>query len=196
MKIREIDTSSESETVLAIASAYQQAFGHAPWNEGYMCPTCKSKYSLSYQTTHCSQCGSADELVEYWPTDKILGDFHTEMRNPGSICLVAERETEVVGFAWGYDLTMCEEASSKLCSPNLHTLVSGNVFYLDEIAVVPKYQGKGIGKKLMSAITPTQGKITLLRTLAESPMQHLASSLGLCKIMSISEERVIMGIGL
>lgn len=196
MKIRNIDTSREPETVLAIASAYQQAFGYAPWNEGFTCQKCKFKYPLSYSDRHCSQCDTTDELVEYWPKDRVLSDFRSEMRNQGSLCVVAEEKSEVVGFAWGYDLTMCEETSYKLDSPNLHTLVSGKIFYLDEIAVIPTRQGKGVGKRLMEAIIPAGNKVALLRTLAKSPMQYLASSLGWREIMSISQERIIMTTGL
>ncbi len=196
MKIRNIDTSREPETVLAIASAYQQAFGHAPWNEGFICQMCSSKYPLSHPSKHCSQCDNTDGLAEYWPKDKILHDFSAEMSNQGSVCVVAEEKSEVVGFAWGYNLTISKESSRKLNSPNLHTLVSGNILYLDEVAVVPAYQGKGVGKKLMEAITPTGDKVALLRTLEQSPMQHLALNLGWRKIVSISEGRIIMATNL
>jgi GNAT superfamily N-acetyltransferase len=189
MKIREINPFKDTATVSGILHAYQHAFGHAPWNEGFTCTACTSTYPLSHLEKHCARCGGL--LKEYWPEDRILHDFNTEMRNPGSTCIVAEEHTSVIGFAWGYGLTINQGTSDKLDAPNLHTLLSGNLFYLDEIAVLPVYQGKGIGRKLMEKITP-RDKPALLRTLRKSPMQRLASSLGWSDTMSISKDRVIM----
>lgn len=195
MKIRRvIDLSSELATVSGIASAYQQAFGHAPWNEGYKCLHCKAQYSLTHTSGQCTNCSNMTPLEEYWPKHRVIQDFNLEMNNPDSHCYIAEENDEVIGFAWGYRVTMCEDASARLHAPNLHSIVSGNAFYLDEIAVVPTHQGRKIGRSLMENIITWNYKTSLLRTLEDSPMQRLATSLGWKRIISIPKGRIIMSV--
>lgn len=193
MKIKKVPNSPEPKTLHNIAYAYQQAFGHAPWNEGYTCSRCSAKYPLNLNPTECTNCGPNGKIEEYWPQDKIIHDFCREMNRPDAICFVAEDNNNVVGFAWGYMVSMCKKTSSRLHAPSLDSIVNGDVFYLDEIAVIPTYQGRGIGKQMMEKITPKY-KTSLLRTLASSPMQRLARSMGWQTIMEIQGNRVIMSV--
>lgn len=195
MNIRQvIDPLNETETVSNIACAYRQAFGHTPWNEGYRCPCCNAHYPLTYIPQGCRNCEYRGQLEEYWPHHQVKQDFEVEMKKTGATCFVAEEVSEVVGFAWGYALSMCKKTSAYLHAPNLHTVIEGEIFYLDEIAVIPPYQGKKIGRELMRRIITQKYPTSILRTLEDSPMQRLALSLGWQTVMRISKSRIIMSV--
>lgn len=198
MKIERIDPFLRPELVAAIVSAYQQTFGDTPWNEGYKCPICSFTTALNQLSLHCPRCherGKSILMVEYWPSHQILSDFYQEILRPDSLCLVAKEEEKVVGFTWGYQITIHPQIDGHLEAPGLHELVSGEFFYLDEVAVLPTHQRKGIGKKLIQFIFATQPhpKI-ILRTLDDSQMSRLINCLGGKTIMPISRDRVIMSL--
>ncbi|MCX6797964.1 MAG: GNAT family N-acetyltransferase [Candidatus Falkowbacteria bacterium] len=198
MKIEKIDPFRQVELVGAIILAYQQTFGQAPWNEGYKCPICNLTLSLNERQTCCPDClnkGKSVLMVKYWPTSKVLSDFYQEMSKPDSLCLVAKGDEEILGFSWGYQISINPEIDAHLEAPGLHKLVSGNYFYLDEVAVLPQYQGKGIGRNLIKQLFENQPyKRIILRTLKESQMSNLIISMAGEIILPISRDRVIMSV--
>lgn len=198
IRIERIDPFQQVELVNAVALAYQQTFGQAPWNEGYKCPICDLTLALSEEQDYCPRCSAKGNMVflaEYWPIDKVLSDFYREMSKPDSLCLVALRDEEIVGFTWGYQVSIDESIDDYLEAPNLHRLVSGNFFYLDEVAVLPKYQGKGIGRSLINQLFENQPyKKILLRTLKESQMSNLINSMQGETVLPISRDRIIMSL--
>ena len=197
MEIKKVSVLSEPYSVWEIASAYSEAYGRSPWFEGYVCPVCRSSFGLDKELTICPKCMTEEKLInliEYWPKSKIISDFYTENTKDGSICLVAKKKGNIVAFAWGYPLKISPESSNKIDAPGLENKITDSeVFYLDECAVLPKYQFQGIGKSLVKEFLRLQPRDKMfLRTLADSPMQKLVENLNGKKIMAISEGRVIM----
>ena len=182
--------------VKKIASVYQQSFGGEPWNEGYLCPLCESVFARTPVLNTCPKCAEQFMkilVVEYWPMNKVILDFYHEMKKPNPICLVAQSDSKVVGFAWGYQISAHQDLDSHLDAPDLHRLLHGDFFYLDECALTPHYQGRGIGKLLVNQIFHEQreGRV-LLRTMNESRMCNLIKNMGGEVVQHISRNRVIM----
>lgn len=186
----------DAATVSSIVAVYRQVFADAPWHEAYMCPLCKSSYGKNYLKKVCDAClqdGHHILLVEHWPTYKVIRDFYKEMVKPHAVCVVARSEEGLVGFAWGYRMELDAEASSHLDAPQIHESLHGSYFYIDEVALLLPYRGKGIGKNLVQAIIrgQEQGRV-LLRTLHQSPMENLVHGVGGTIVQHISDDRVIM----
>lgn len=198
VRIEKIDAFRQTELVNAVALAYQQAFGQAPWNEGYQCPICQKTIALGGEKIYCPSClekGDKVFLAEYWPIDKILSDFYREMSKPNSLCLVAMLGGEVIGFTWGYQISIDKAIDDYLEAPGLHQLVAGNFFYLDEVAVLPQYQGRGIGRNLINQLFENQPfQKIILRTLKDSQMSNLVNSMQGETVLQISRDRIIMSL--
>ncbi len=196
MKIEVMNPFQQHNIVGKVVSAYQKVFGGEPWKEGYKCPICGTEVPLNFENEVCPACagdGKSILLIESWPASKVTSDFYKEMSKPEALCMVAEKENDVVGFAWGYKICITSETDTYLDAPNVHKLVAGEVFYLDEVAVLPEYQGMGIGKSIVKEIFSAQKhKTILLRTLADSPMFYLTKKMGGKVILNISRGRVIM----
>ena len=196
MKIEVINPFKQHDVVENVVFAYQKVFGGEPWKEGYKCPICEKEVSLIFESKFCPVCQSDEKsilLVESWPKSKVVSDFYREMSKPEALCLVANKRQGVIGFTWGYKINITHETDAYLDAPNIHKLVTGEVFYLDEVAVLPEYQSKGIGKRLVKEIISNQKhKTILLRTLADSPMFYLTKNIGGKVILNISRGRVIM----
>lgn len=184
------------EMINDIARAYQQTFAGYPWFEGYKCPVCGKGFPLSHTEKTCAMCSTTEKqvlLVDYWPSSTIVSDFNKEMAKPGAICVVANVNEEIIGFTWGYNVLGSPDLDSRLDAPSLHQRHSGKYFYLDEVAVVPDYQGKGVGRKLIAKIICMQlHEQILLRTKEDGPMFNLVLKIGGEVIQRISRERVIM----
>lgn len=186
------------EMINDIARAYQQTFAGYPWFEGYKCPVCGKGFHLSHTEKTCAMCSTTEKqvlLVDYWPSSTIVSDFNKEMAKPGAICVVANVNEEIIGFTWGYNVLSNTDLDSHLDAPSLHQRHNGKYFYLDEVAVVPNYQGKGVGRKLIAKIICMQlQEQILLRTKEDGPMFNLVLKIGGEVIQRISRERVIMKI--
>jgi GNAT superfamily N-acetyltransferase len=202
ISVQLFDPTSDPETVAGIVSCYQQAFGGAPWNEGYRCPRpeCGKIFPLSEPGPLCPSCiaeGNAVQLVEFWPAEKVASDFACEMKKPGALCFVAKDEDRVVGFIWGYRIVIDEHIDDYLESPGLSRLISGTFFYIDDVAVAPKYQGRGIGKELVARVLhESAGRNILARTLDQSRMFHILERLHGKTVLRITRDRVIMAVSL
>jgi len=196
MKIRKINPFTQPQMVEEIASVYQQSFGGEPWNEGYLCPVCKKIFARAPQIETCTVCRERSQIilmVEYWPISKIVSDFYSEMQKPDPICVVAQLDEVVIGFAWGYRVSANPDIDEHLDAPNLNQSLCGDFFYLDECAIVPNYQGKGIGKLLVFRILrEQQQKQILLRTMDNSRMCSIIKNMGGETIQKISRGRIIM----
>lgn len=196
MEIRHVYCLSQPNTVLQIVMVYRQTFGDYPWYEGYICPVCKFITPITERTILCPRCqeeGGLINMVEFWPESRVMTDFYGENLKEGAICFEALDGVRTIGFAWGYPMEINQESANKIEAPDLTKIYLQEVFYLDECAVLPVYQGRGIGKGLVEKILKEQPyDLMILRTLEGSPMQHLVEKLGGRKLMSISEGRVIM----
>ncbi len=191
IKMVTLDCSVVSDVTL-MAQAYREVFGNDPgWREGYKCPACCSTFLLSSSPVTCPDC--KEPLVECWPINQIISDFNNEMAKPESICVLAKSDDKIVGFAWGYVVNVDQSLSEHFGAPDLYRLISGNFFYLDEIAVLVEYQGIGIGMRLLRNLLQKQSQPkVLLRTLDESVMCHLARKMGGEIACSISRGRIMM----
>lgn len=198
MNIEKINPFEQPEVVKEIVSVYREVFGGPPWNEGYRCPVCGKIVSLNKKIDLCSSCqrqGKKVLMVEYWPENRVLVDFYGEMLKPASLCLVAKEKEAVVGFIWGYEIGVNEKLDVYLEAPGLSKIISGNFFYLDDVAVLPEYQNRGIGGKLVSELCRNQSyKKILLRTLADCPMFKLIIHRRGKVVLPISRNRVIMSV--
>lgn len=130
---------------------------------------------------------------EIWDPAIVLRDFQREMEKTEAICMVAEVDATVIGFTWGYRVEVNNEFGLHLQAEGLHQLISGDHFYLDEVAVIPKIQGTGVGKRLVHEIFGQQkvGR-KLLRTKRDSRMHKLIMHMGGQVQQEISEGRIIM----
>jgi GNAT superfamily N-acetyltransferase len=196
MDILTIKPFESPDTVREIADVYRKSFGGPPWNEGYLCPVCGRSYPLSTKENTCSACTELSKsilLVERWTISRVISDFYHEMTNPDPICAIVRSDARVIGFAWGYAVFSGPDLDTHLDAPGLHESLRGRYFYLDECAVDPDFQGKGIGKSLFRYIIRKQSQPNaLLRTKNQSPMFYLTEKEGGRTIRHISDERVIM----
>jgi len=184
-----------------IARVYKEVFGSEPWNEGYKCQECvnDNSYPLSFSEKFCPKCslvGKKVKLSEYWPIPHIIADFKKEMSKVGAVCYLAHERDSVIGFAWGYEILVDESVNEYLEAPGLHSIISQDKYlYLDEVAVLPKYRGSGIGKMLVKSICDGSDlKPILLRTKNNSPAFRMFSGFGGKVVLEITRERVIMTI--
>ena len=197
MKFSTINAFSQTSMVKAIAKVYQLSFGGEPWNEGYMCPICSKGFPRTLDKKVCDVCVENSReilLIDYWSMNKIITDFYREMSKPDAKCVVVQNVDLVVGFAWGYRITMNPEIDKHLDAPNVHTRLNhDDYFYLDECALLPSNQAKGIGKLLVSYIFQQQTqKQVVLRTKNNSRMCSIIKQMGGRVIQHISNDRVIM----
>jgi len=200
INVRKIEPLTEPEVVLAVADIYRKSFAGAPWFEGYICPVCRTVVPLEHENKLCSHCikeGKSILLIERWPLRNVINDLYSEMTKPDAVCTIATDSTgKIIGFAWGYRIEVDEEMASHLEAPELHIRTGrGPFFYLDEVALLPDCQAKGIGKILTRYTYDHQpyGHI-LLRTKKDSRMHHLTLGSGGFVIQEISDDRVIMGL--
>jgi GNAT superfamily N-acetyltransferase len=196
MDILSIKPFESPDTVREIADVYRKSFGGPPWNEGYLCPACGRTYPLSAKEDLCPACAERSNsilLAEHWPIGRVISDFYHEMTKSDSICVIARSGGHVIGFAWGYAVLSGPDLDMHLDAPGLHESLCGRYFYLDECAVAPDFQGKGIGKTLLREILDrrTEDRV-ILRTKDRSPMFYLTEKEGGRTIRHISDERVIM----
>ena len=186
------------ETVRGIVAVYRQAFGGEPWNEGRVCPVCGETFSLTRAEVWCPSCAARQEsviLADYWPASKVMSDFYREMKKPEALCLVAKDGDKVVGFIWGYKIIVDEHIDEYLEAPGLSRLIGGEFFYLDDAAVLPEYQRKGIGKNLIAHMLRMRpGENILARTLDQSQMFRILTDFRGKTVLRISRNRVIMAI--
>jgi GNAT superfamily N-acetyltransferase len=196
MQIIRINPFEQPETVEAVAAVYQESFGGEPWNEGYLCPVCERVFARTSGMRICPACREQSRtvlVVERWPMSTIISDFYREMEKPDSICAIAQSDGQVIGFSWGYRISADPDLDRHLDAPDLHKSLQGDFFYLDECALMPSWQGRGIGKLLVNYILCEQRqKWVLLRTMNDSRMCNLIKHMGGEIIQYISRRRIIM----
>ncbi len=185
-----------------IALVYQEAFGGEPWNEGFICPVCKTSRALDDKMPlYCVHCKKNDgrlvKILEYWSVDKILSDFYQEMLRPGAICTVKRDGLKITAFAWGYEVENNASLDEHLEAPGLCNAVGDEFLYLDECAVIPEWQGRGCGSWVLKNFMHEASKVgrdVLLRTMKNSVMHKLVVKFGGKVVQDISCGRVIMKI--
>lgn len=195
IEIKKIDPFQDHQLIPQIARVYRETFAANPWYEGAKCPVCEGREFVSMIGSVCPYCSPEKKVImlEFWPEAEVVRDFYKEMSKPEAVCLVAIQMGCVAGFAWGYQLKINREVCQKLGAEHLlHRHAFDEVFYIDEVAVHPDYQSRGIGKSLTTMIIEGQALPKLLRTKAGSKMQDISLSLGGKIITDASDDRVMI----
>lgn len=142
------------ELLTQLVTAYQDVFSTSPWFEWKICPVCQSKWGREQASEipdlMCPTCGKP--LADFWPSTIVKHDIYKELSLPDATCWIALAQGKVIGFCWGYSLTLLE-LERKLsidCAATLHTSFNGvsRVAYQDEIGVIAPYRGRYIGYEL------------------------------------------------
>lgn len=137
-----------------LITAYQDVFSTSPWSEWKTCLTDKLKWGREQANEvpdlQCPKCSKA--LTDYWPSEVIEHDIRKELSLPNATCWLALADGKVIGFCWGYSLTLAE-LEAKLgtaCANAFHASFNGTprVAYQDEIGVIAPYRGRHIASKL------------------------------------------------
>lgn len=158
-------TPTFADAAREIAECYQRVFGtDQSWNEGMVCHPCSRpgvdmKWNYIGAPETCPHCGGA--LEHYWPVEEVIKDMRGELSKSDATCVVARESGRVVGSCWGYSLT-AEELDLHLNNgievtvrvPGIVEALASRYqgiprfAYLDEIFVLPEWQGKKIGSLL------------------------------------------------
>lgn len=145
----------------ALVRVYQSAFAEAPWNEFKRCVNCSQGYGLTdYTLPKCVSCTQPLVTEDFWEKETIKSDLVDAVREANSFVLVAQADTSLVGFTWGYKLP-----AEKF--PFLGDYARESI-YMDEIAVAGSCRLRGVGRSLGDAFldqVAQQGfKTAVLRT--------------------------------
>lgn len=194
-----IDSFTAQTAATRVATAienYIKAYEGPPWNEKYLCTACNANYGTDMMEPHCPACaetGAHVLLQPFWTKEGVRADFDREMSKQGAIGLIGSLEGTDYAVSWGYQHTVTEDTDRHLDAPGVSSKLWGSYFYLDEIAVAPCAQGKGLGSAIMNVMVRINSRQRmLLRTKHGSRMHRIAERAGGKIIAYISRERIIM----
>ena len=125
---------------------------------------------------------------DFWVPGKVVEDIMSQMNKSDSkfflACSPAFPDPEVVGFTWGYRVTV-EEMREICASDQMDMLFSDGkaVFYIDELGVALSHRKKGLGKKLsgllLDSLNPGKlHRITLRTDIAAIAARTLYTKIG------------------
>lgn len=134
-----------------LVECYRDVFADEPWHEWLKCSTCQRYWGtkdrellVSYKFSHCDT-----PLVDFWTREQVTYDLYHEI-TPEASCWLAIDTDKVVGFCWGYPITI-HTLEEKLGVPFNDTLgydPSSLVTYQDEVGVLSNYRGRKIAKTM------------------------------------------------
>lgn len=142
-----------TELLSGLVDCYREVFGDAPWDEWKRCQICGAKWGRNDPVLkdpsfrHCGQ-----ELIDFWPEEVVRSDILKEV-TPEASCWLATNSEGVIGFCWGYPITLLELEKEL----ELHGVVCAieNVFgkalvvaYQDELGLKQQYRNLGIAKEM------------------------------------------------
>lgn len=138
-----------------VVECYRGVFAEPPWNELYKCKGCGSSWGFKDQEElsrlnyrHCDT-----DMVLYWPPEEVRADMYHEI-TPEASCWLALEQSKVVGFCWGYPVSI-DALAAKLKIDNLSGVLkdlfgTDTVAYQDELGVYLSHRGMGIAKDLFT----------------------------------------------
>ncbi len=137
-----------------LVECYRAVFATAPWHEWLKCPVCSRYWGIKDQEllslSGFRHCGVP--LVDFWSREQVVSDLHHEI-TPQASCWLALDGTTVVGFCWGYPLTVAA-LQAKLGIAFGGEIPRENddsvVAYQDEVGVLAAYRGRKIAKAMVA----------------------------------------------
>lgn len=143
-----------SDTITAkLVECYRDVFAGEPWNEWLKCPQCQKYWGVkdqgllaSYKFRHCNT-----PIVDFWSREQVISDLYHEITTETS-CWIAMDSNRVVGFCWGYPITITDLEAKLNISFNdkLGFEISNLVAYQDEVGVLNAYRGRKIAKAMVT----------------------------------------------
>jgi len=127
-----------------VVKVYKSAFAEPPWNEYMKCCSCGVNYGkreAGMPKRNCKQCAKPLVLREFWSFRDIENDLVSGLSQKNPIALVADNGKGLVGFTWGYQLSLEK-------FPCLAGKVQEEASYMDEVAVRRTRRQKGMGTAL------------------------------------------------
>jgi GNAT superfamily N-acetyltransferase len=142
-----------TDLVTQVVECYRGVFADPPWNELYKCPSCGSHWGVKdlneiweMNTMHCGV-----PMVPFWPPEEVRADMYHEI-TPEASCWLALEKSKVVGFCWGYPISVFDlEAKLKvdgLAGKLVGAFATDEVAYQDEMGVLLSHRGHRIAKEL------------------------------------------------
>ncbi|OGF77318.1 hypothetical protein A3I27_04000 [Candidatus Giovannonibacteria bacterium RIFCSPLOWO2_02_FULL_43_11b] len=141
----------------SLISCYRDVFAFEPWSEWLKCQACSKSWGREQEpflvSRVCPTC--VQPLQEFWPADQVLRDLKKEITADASCWLAINHELEVVGFSWGYPITIraLEEKLDIQLSQSLSHYYGccpdTVVGYQDEVGVRKDYRGIGIAHDMI-----------------------------------------------
>ncbi len=151
-------------------------FSGYPWYEDWACKYCKALYTnkdIKEESKDrvtklrgipiCIKCYKSLELVPYYPdivdNKKLIQEA---LSMDGFIGYIALMNNEPAGFSWGYKVPRKRTISVNF--PQIEPVLDSlgifveQAFYGAETGVVEKYQGQGLGRKLVTLRTKDSSK--------------------------------------
>lgn len=144
---------SDHPRTAQLVECYRDVFADGPWHEWLKCPQCQKYWGtkdrgllVSYKFRHCDT-----PLVDFWPREQVVSDLYHEI-TPEASCWLAMDNDRVVGFCWGYPITI-NDLETKLGVPfssKLGCESSNPIAYQDEVGVLSAYRGRKIAKAMVA----------------------------------------------
>jgi len=140
----------------SLVDCYRQVFADAPWNEWLKCPTCgtrKGIQEVNGKPVMCTDC--AVQMIDFWPVDQVRQDILHEVGDMDAQCWLLVADEQVVGFCWGYPISLAQLAKKVELSLDLWMDQAGltpetMVAYQDELGVLNAYRGQGHARNLVA----------------------------------------------
>lgn len=145
----------DTKLLTQLIECYRDVFADGPWHEWLMCPVCKKYWGIrdrnalaSSRFQHCDT-----PLVDFWSKESVASDLRHEITSESS-CWLAMNGDDIVGFCWGYPITVINlekklgiSFSDRL---KINPKNNGLIAYQDEVGVLSTYRGHKIAKMMIS----------------------------------------------
>ena len=136
-----------------LVECYRDVFADGPWHEWLKCSKCQKYWGTkdiallaSNKFRHCDV-----PLVDFYPRNQVVCDLYHEITSEAS-CWLTLNNGLVIGFCWGYPITVAE-LEAKLGVSIRKQLGHGDnemVAYQDEVGVLSEYRGRKIAKAMVA----------------------------------------------
>jgi hypothetical protein len=139
-----------------LIECYRDVFADTPWHEWLKCSECGNHWGKKdaglLATMGYRHCGKP--LVDFWPRELVHSDILHEI-TPDSSCWLAIDQDKVVGFCWGYGVSL------KHLESKLQLNIAGQsgygdfswpevVAYQDEVGVLTTHRNLKLAKQMVA----------------------------------------------